>query len=198
MLSGCAAPDRVAIETPPGTASESSFVLSDARPEDSKQRSTNQAATIYWFGDDQLDPPPPILIERALRRADNSLRGTKVVLKRFSLSFQRTSVQQSPMASYNGFTYGGLGTALTAMLDTGRSPDFCSASVEIEIDGALVRAGAAGDVSKYAGESGVQGILEQLLDRLVDAVNTHAATIAVEGQSTHSPAAQGAPTSERP
>jgi hypothetical protein len=58
--------------------------------------------------------------------------------------------------------------------DTGRSPDFCSAAVELDVDGVTIRAAASGPVSKYDGEGGANAMVAEMLERLVLAVRDRA------------------------
>jgi hypothetical protein len=167
LLAGCAAPERIKLETVEDVSPTSSFKFVDARPEPPKR--TEQGMYLVWR-DEQFDPRPPALIERALRRNNSLLTGSTIVLKEFTVSFTRTEVQRSPMGSYNAFMYGALGAVMTSLLEHANSPDHCSAKVLIEINDVPITASASDTVSKYAGETGVARVVEQLLDRLVEVV----------------------------
>lgn len=172
VLGGCATPTYLSFAEPAEFPKSSTFVFSDDRQEAGKNLSQSNAATTTYFSDVQLVPSPPALVERALRRANESLNGIKIQLKEFSVSLTRTPVQRSPMADFNAHMYGAFGALMTSMLDASRSPDHGSANVELYVNGASVRAGASGSVSKYNSENGMLEIVNQMLDKMVDAVLT--------------------------
>lgn len=167
VLGGCAMPERVKLD-PIAGASKSSFNFVDARPP-APPPPAEQSMFMTWR-DEQFEPRPAVLVEHAIRRSNAALDGGTVVLKEFTVSYTRTAVQQSPMASHNAFMYGAVGAGVTAMLDAANSPDYCSAKVVVEVNGAPVTATASESVSKYAAESGVRSVVEQVLARLTELV----------------------------
>jgi len=142
------------------------FAFSDERTEASKNG--DHGDRIVSYGDRQLDPPPAMLIEQTLRRANQSLEGKQVVLKSFFLTYSQTPVQHGAMSSS---AYVPPGQAfLASMFDSSRTPDYCTAGAEITVDGVPVKVFTGGEVYKLDGDSAVRRVLVQALDRLVDAV----------------------------
>ena len=163
---GCATPERVKLDPVAGTPANSAFRFVDARP----APPAGDHTPVSPWRDEQFDPKPPVLVERALRRSNALLEGRSVALKEFTVVFIRREVQQSPMAAHNAFMYGAIGAGVTAMLDAANSPDRCRARIVIEVDSVPVAATAFEDVSKYAGESGIASVIELALDRLTEAL----------------------------
>jgi len=166
MLAACAAPGHVKFDpiTRPAT---SRFKFVDARPAPLPR---SEKGMYMTWRDEQFEPPPAVLVEHAVRRSNALPDGATVTLTEFTVSYIRTHIQQSPMASYNAFMFGAIGAGVTALLDAGASPDYCSAKVVVDVNGTPVTATASDSVSKYAAESGVRRVVEQLLARLTELV----------------------------